>query len=415
MLPQRDEIAGWKVGPVSMTQSRKDVNSLMETNSQRPRTLIFSQRNLSKILPFRCAHFEFEDVISTVDSVEMLAPRIDPSTRRQTLTKQLAYHTPLALNPGIERTSLGSDYELFFAICGNPTDLLRVNAIGDWRGRCKKAICLIDEVWAKEIQNYRNFLRMLARFDAVVLYYSQSVRPINQLVGERCIFLPPGVDAIRFSPCPNPPERPVDIYSIGRRSATTHRAFLKMAAEEGMFYLYDSTSADQVLDPIEHRMLFANIAKRSRYFIVNPGLIDRPDIRGTQIEIGNRYFEAAASGSILLGERPDNGEFEKYFDWPDALIELPYNSPHAREVVTELDKQPERQFKMRQVNIQQSLLRHDWAYRWEAILKVIDTPPLPQLEARKGQLRRLAECVSQDGTAPQTASPEVGMASAQLP
>lgn len=358
------------------------------------RTLIFSQRNLTKILPFRCAHFEFEDVISEIDSVELLAPQVDPFTRRHVITKQLAYHTPLALNPGIKRSPLRSDYELFMAICGNPSDLLRINAIGNWRKSCKKAVCLIDEVWAKEIGDYRNYLRMLKNFDVVVLYYSQSIKPINELIGEeKCIFLPPGVDTVRFCPYPNPPKRAVDVYSIGRRSAITHRALMKMAAENDFFYLYDSTTADQVLDAREHRMLVANVSKRSRYFIVNPGLIDRPDIRGTQIEIGNRYFEAAASGNILLGERPRNGEFEKFFDWPDALIDLPYDSPDIDRVLKELDKDPERQEAMRHTNMRQTLLRHDWVYRWEAILKVVGISPLPQMDARKQHLRNLAECV----------------------
>ena len=96
----------------------------------KPRTLIFSQRNLTRILPFRCAHFEFEDVISQIDDAFVLAPRIDPSTRRQTYTKMLAYHSPLKLNPGVEPVTLSGDFDLFFAICGNPTDLLRIHALG---------------------------------------------------------------------------------------------------------------------------------------------------------------------------------------------------------------------------------------------------------------------------------------------
>ena len=359
--------------------------------SARPRTLIFSQRNISKILPFRCAHFEFEDVISQIDSVEMLAPRIDPFTRRHKLAKQIAYHSPFSPNPGLEQKPIRAGYDLFMAICGNPSDLLRVNAIGDWKSNCKKAVCLIDEVWVKEVSGYRNFLRMLDKFDLVVLYYSQSVKPVNELLGkEKCIFLPPGVDTIRFCPYPNPAKRTVDVYSIGRRSATTHRAFMKLAAEGGLFYLYDTTSADRVLEPIEHRILFANIAKRSRYFIVNPGLIDRPEIRGSQIEIGNRYFEAAASGSILLGECPQNGEFERFFDWPDALIHLPYDSPNVGAILKELDSQPQRQNAMRLMNMRQALLRHDWVHRWEAILKATGIAPLPQLEARKERLQNLA-------------------------
>jgi glycosyltransferase involved in cell wall biosynthesis len=370
---------------------------LIEAKPGQPRTLIFSQRNLTQIQPYRCAHFEFEDVIAEVDHAVILSPRIDSSTWRYPLARQLAYHTPIRLNPGVERLSLQSDFDLFFAICGGPPDLLRIQAISNWRARCKKAICLIDEVWVREVRNYRNYLRMLRDFDLVVLYYSQSVGPVDEMMGEKkCTFLPPGVDTIRFCPYPNPPKRVIDIYSIGRRSAVTHKAFLGMAAKDGMFYLHDSTSADQVLNPIEHRSLFANVAKRSRYFIVNPGLIDRPEVRGNQLEIGNRYFEAAASGNILLGERTRNGEFEKFFDWPDALIDLSYDAPDAERIVKECDQQPERQAAIRKVNIQQSLLRHDWVYRWEQMLKMVDVAPLPQLNSRKERLRRLAEHVGED-------------------
>jgi hypothetical protein len=188
-----------------------------------------------------------------------------------------------------------------------------------------------------------------------------------------------------------------------------------MAASDGIYYLYDSTSADRVLNPIEHRELFANIAKRSRYFIVNPGLIDRPDIRGSQIEIGNRYFEAAASGSILLGERPANGEFDHLFDWPDSLIDLPYNSPDAEMIVKQLDRQPERQDRMRQMNVKQSLLRHDWAHRWEAILETVGIAPLSQLEARKKQLRERASSIAPDSIQEPPASSRVKISSSSSP
>src|SRR5205823_3467150 len=118
-------------------------------------------------------------------------------------------------------------------------------------------------------------------------------------------------------------------------------SLLKMASEDGLFYLYDSIAGDQAIDSAQHRMLFANVAKRSRYFIVNPGLIDRPDKRGDQIEIGNRYFEGTAAGAILVGERPDNEQFEKLFNWSDAVIPLPYNSPDINSLIEDLDKQPE--------------------------------------------------------------------------
>jgi hypothetical protein len=363
----------------------------MQKYNDPPRVLIFSQRNASKRLPFRCAHFEFEDVISQIDSVELLAPHYEVSTKRHLLAKQLAYSSPLSLNPGIKSIDIKAEYDLFVTICGDPTDLLTICSMGNWRDKCEKAVCIIDELWIKQMGPYRNYLRMLKKFDHVFLYYSNSVKPLSDRIGQKCVYLPPGVDTIRLCPYPTSSKRVVDVYSIGRRSAITHQQLLNMALEGRIFYIYDSTSADQVLDPTEHRNLFANIVKRSRYFIVNPGLIDRPDVRGDQIEIGNRYFEGAASGTIMVGERPNNSEFAKLFDWPNSLIDLPYDSPAISEALRFLDSEHGKEEELRSMNVQQSLLRHDWAYRWDIILKTVGLEALPLAAERKTRLRSLAD------------------------
>ena len=384
----------------------------MVIQPQESRVLIFSQRNNVGILPFRCAHFEFEDIISQVDAVDIVAPQFDPSSRRHSIAKQVAYHIPFVLNPGIKQTRIEKTYELFFMICGNPTDLLRLSALGNWRARCKTAVCVIDELWVTQMDAYSNFLRILKQFDVVMLYYSQSVGQLNKRIGGRCAYLPPAVDAIRFSPYPSAPDRVVDVYSVGRRSETTHRALLDMAERKRLLYLYDSTSADRVLHSSDHRALYAGLLRRSRYFIVNPGLIDRPDIRGSQIEIGYRYFDAAAAGAIMLGERPNNSEFERLFDWPDSMIDLPYGSSDIEDVVSSLDRNPEMQMQMRQSSARQALLRHDWVYRWESVLEAAGIAPLQTIKARKDRLWSLAEdALSERGQ--QASMPlRVGMASA---
>jgi len=370
----------------------------MRTLQKPSRVLIFSQRNLTSIQPFLCPHVEFEDVITQIDDVDMLAPHFNPNTRRQRIAKHFAYHSSLRLNPGIEPTSIGAKYDLFLAICGNPTDLLRVHAAGDWRSKCRLAVCLIDEMWARQISHYKNYIRMLAEFDLVVLYYSGSIDPLNQLVGNKGLFMPPGVDTLRFCPWPGPPQRSIDVYGAGRRSALTHQALLRMAKDEGIFYVHDSTSADRVLDPIEHRVLFANFLKRSRYFIVNPGLIDLPAVRGNQIEIGNRYFEGAAAGAIMIGVRPDNGAFEKLFNWPEPMIDLPWDSSAIADVIRECDRYPERQEAIRRRNVQQALLQHDWLYRWETVLNTLGMDLLPKAQARRQSLQSLAEMVGEDAS-----------------
>jgi hypothetical protein len=43
--------------------------------------------------------------------------------------------------------------------------------------------------------------------------------------------------------------------------------------------------------------------------------------------------------------------------------------------------------------VKQCLLRHDWVYRWEAILETVGLEPMPQLSQRKMLLRDLSELV----------------------
>jgi spore maturation protein CgeB len=305
----------------------------------------------------------------------------------------MAYHVPVLLNPGIQKIRDQGHYDLFFAVCGYPTDLLMVDAALNWRDHSTISACLIDELWVREIPLYRHIFPILRKFDVIFLYYSQTVKPLSERLGTRCVFLPPGVDALLFSPYPKPPKRSIDIYSIGRRSEVTHRTLLRMAADNGLFYVHDSIAGDKAIDAGQHRTLLANAAKRSRYFIVNPGLVDHPEKTSKQIEIGNRYFEGAASGTIMIGEEPRTEAFETLFNWPDAVLHLDYDSSEIDRIVNDLDQQPDRQEAIRRTNVAQSLLRHDWAHRWEAILNTLGVAPLPQLVERTERLRNLARKV----------------------
>src|SRR5262245_24487964 len=235
----------------------------MNTQLAKPRVLIFSLRNIFGKALFRCPHYEFEDIICEIDSAVLLAPEVNPSSARSRFSTRLAYHTPVALNPGIPRISAKAHYNIFFSICGYPQDLLMVNALKNVRDTCATSVCLVDELWVKQMFKHRNFLRILATFDIVLLYYSQTVNPFSEQIGRMCVFLPPGVDTIMFCPYPKPHKRVIDVCSIGRKSEITHHKLLNMVRENGLFYLYDSIGGSHATNSKQHRELFANVAKRS--------------------------------------------------------------------------------------------------------------------------------------------------------
>jgi hypothetical protein len=362
----------------------------------KPRILLFSERNLYEREVWRCPFWEFEQIVQEIDSVDVLAPNRTRSyeDRLRASLKLGNYLKAPLINPGIAPIHLDKDYDVFFTIIEKPGEALNIKAIKGLKQHCRKLVCWVTEFYVWNMKTHRSSLEMLKEFDEVI-FMASLYEPFKTVLPGRVQYMAAGVDAIRFCPYPNPPERCIDVLSIGRRSEKTHEALLQLARDKGLFYMYDTIDDLHAYNLNEHRALVQNMARRSRYFIVNPGKVDRPDETGGQSEFGYRYFEAAAPGTIMIGERPKNKEFDKIFTWEDAVINLPFGSENIGEVMKELDRQAERQAKIRRENVLQSLLNHDWAHRWESVLKIAGLEPLPVLLERKQRLASLAATVQE--------------------
>jgi len=355
------------------------------------RVCVYSQRQLKKRFS-TCGDYEFEDLLCEFDNADLLIAQPSYCRKiRQKISSRLIHHASVSfVNPGARKFRIKRDYELFFAKFLVPRDLLALNAVKDWRKRCRVAVCWLAELWAGDLVEYKGYAKILSQFDYVILNCSASVQPIQDMIKRPCLYVSPGVDAIKFCPYPNPPLRSVDVYSIGRKSQVTHKALLKMAQEKKIFYIYDTSLTMETALPTEHRSLIANIAKRSRYFIVNPAKINRPSDTGGQNEIGFRYFEGAAAGTVMIGEHPKTEAFQKDLGWPDSVIHVPFDASNMAEILAEFDSQPARMEQARKNNAAQSLLRHDWAYRWKVILDLAGLNPLDALAEREERLKNLA-------------------------
>ena len=127
-----------------------------------------------------------------------------------------------------------------------------------------------------------------------------------------------------------------------------------------------------VVDHVEYRNQLASLAQRAKFFIAYRGLVNKPKV--TQHEVGVRYYEGAASGTLLLGEAPQNEVFPQLFDWPDPVIHLPYGSSDGPRVMAETLADAERVAEMRKNNVAHSLARHDTAHRWKDVLELLNMP-----------------------------------------
>jgi len=157
--------------------------------------------------------------------------------------------------------------------------------------------------------------------------------------------------------------------------------------------MYDTIVRMETNNYREHRELFSNILKRSKYFIVNMAKAYLQTETNGQIEVGLRYYEGAAAGAIMIGEPVPSEYYKKDFDWDDAVIPIPNGPGEISKLIKCLDKDPDRLDKIRKTSIVQSLLRHDWVYRWKDILELMDMKSKPQLVAREKKLKELARLV----------------------
>lgn len=379
---------------------------------ERGDTLLLSLRRVEDLAAY-CLQYEFEDIIvattgadsAQVTRLELLdfERKIYKTLRRLTPSSQAA----LRATPKFAGFKPTKTYDLFLPIFNEPFQLYALAAIPEWRKHCRYAACLITEAWEAALPPY--LFEMLSEFDHIYCS-SNPFESIARLTGRPCTYLPLGIDALGFCPYPNPPRRSIDVLGIGRRSAVTHAALLEEARKKGLFYYFDtirmtSGVADNarqvtfsVISSAEHRFKLASMLKRSKYFLASRARAN--EAQAQLDEMSGRFLEGSASGAIMIGEPPKSGKYLELFDWPDAVVSTPFDDPNIGEVIAELEADPERCTRIRRDNMQNALLRHDFAYRLHKILDDAGIAAPPGLVAREARLRELADIVKHADIAP---------------
>lgn len=423
-----------------------------EAARSRVRILVVSQRQVpQKDWVANAVPFEFEDWIAALDQAQVIAPRprrsrlrdlraiwmalgsasnrVSPTadtpfdglldspqverSHRQSLKnrfknyfknyfknllKTLLWATPLShwIAPQFEPIAaddLAEEYDLLYCIFSEPWEVFSLRSLPDWRKRCKFAVCHFVELWPKELDDLALLKQEYAQFDKLYSNTFFTTSEITEITGVSCQYLPLTVDAIKFCPYPNPPERSIDVTYIGRRSTITHDALLNVAQTRNLFYLYDTAKQFRTANHAEHRTLLAMQLKRSRYFFANCSKLDDACSQGRMPEFGWRFFEGLASGAIVLGKTPDTEIFRQYFDWPNAVVSLSFDLPNIAEILTDLDQRDEQLAQARYDSILNALQRYDWLYIWSQILRDFDLATTEKMQQRQCEIDALVERV----------------------
>lgn len=363
--------------------------------------VVLASRRLVEQRVWQAAQLELEDVVAEVDDVVWCLPGPLDAPSPVRLARGLLNRAgrPLGrprrslVRAPVPATPLGSA-ELFFAVFADANDVGILPYVAPHAAAARKRVAWIVELWSSQLPRVSDYLRQLSRFDLVVVSNQSVVDAVADITGVPCTYLPMAVDAERYAPLgPEGPERTIDVASWGRRHPGTHAPLLQALAERRIHYAFDTVcGAWEVTDHVEHRLAQAALLQRTRYSVVykindEPGRLAKT---GGEESLTNRYFEALAAGTIMLGSAPDTAEWSDAFPWPDAVVPIPAPAPGILEVIGELDRDAERLDKARRTAVSTFLHRHDWAHRWRDVLAVAGVEEHPRLTERLARLEARA-------------------------
>ena len=376
------------------------------------RVLIVSNRDIAPVVS-RSGLYEFEDLVGAMDAIDLIAPQEtpDPADARspvghvgrtlqrlgakafRRLSVTLEESAPLSVRR--PPSGVAHDYEILFVSNQSASELYNVGPCAMWRSRARISMCYIDEIYPSDVAGLGNLLNVLKNFDHIFVSVRDAVAPLASATGRPCHFLAPSVDTLEFCPYPAARDRVIDFYAMGKRPPETHKALLRMAEQGDWYYVYDTLTNCPVTSNAEHRRRLAEMLKRTRYFLATAVRHYNPERTKGNQELGLRYFEGAAAGTVLIGDAPFNESFTENFGWQDSVIPLEFNSGDIADVIAELEADPERVERIRRANVVNSLRRHDHVYRWAEILSIAGLVETPNMQVRRRRLDELALSVEQ--------------------
>ncbi|CAD0337223.1 glycosyltransferase [Xanthomonas hortorum] len=285
------------------------------------------------------------------------------------------------------------DYDLFFYVCQFPRELSALGRMDGWRKRCRTRVVYLLETWPELLESQKTELKLLDQFDHVFVLNASCVDALRGYTSTPVSFLASACDTLLATPLPRAPQRCIDVVSIGRRVPQVHAQLLAHAqANPGFFYLHDVLRGGAVQDWAAHRLQSSAMIKRAKFFMAHDFTVDTAGFfKGVKKQaLATRYFEGAAGGAIVLGSAQGCPEFRQFFDWDDAVIDLPSDVRDIGQFLHDLEQQSDRLERARLHNIVQSLRRHDWAHRWAQILQTLQLPRPALMAERFSMLDNLA-------------------------
>jgi hypothetical protein len=241
----------------------------------------------------------------------------------------------------------------------------------NWDRHVGVKILYIFDTFEGQLPAIRRVLQS-AKWDLAITSFHGALPFLEEQTQHKWYAVPQGVKLDRFKPVATT-EKLISFSAYGRRLQNVHNSIKEYCLQTEKYYEYTTTTGLQSACPRDNYRQYAWHLVHSFFTFSWPVELTNPKRVLTYSPITCRWFEAAASGTVILGQAPKDPEFEKIFG-SDLVIPLDYTSSQDKLKLIWEELWENRHYHSQSAWKTRELLVENWSWEsrvWE-ILKIIN-------------------------------------------
>lgn len=261
---------------------------------------------------------DFQDEIARLTSATLV--EVPPTKRLASIERKFAHGTRYArFRPLLRHSGFNLATDVLWTIMMGPENWL-LDIYSGWDRKVGFKILYLFDTMESQLPSIRRVLRS-TKWDLTITSFEGAVSMLEAGTQRKWFAIPQGVKLSRFAPSFEN-RRFIDFCAYGRRLQRIHEALREFCSESGHHYEYTTaTGVSPGTHPSEHYQQYSWHLRHSIFNICWPVEVTHPQRVLTFSPITCRWFEAAASGNVVIGKAPADPGFTDLFG-PDFVVDL---------------------------------------------------------------------------------------------
>lgn len=264
----------------------------------------------------------FEDEIVSITGAEVIEI---PDYGAQSITKRAGHGMRWNLTRRfLPKKRLSIDADVIWYILMGPENH-ELDLFRDWSLNVKYRIVYIYDTLEHQLPRIKKLFSG-EEFNIRITSFHDAVQHLETITGRRWHAIEQAVPSF-FRPPESPNQKLIAFSSYGRRIESFHKVVMDFCKANGLYYDYSTTDGNNITVSAEELYLqYAWHMRHSMFTVSWPVELTNPARAGRLNPITCRWFEAAASGTVILGRQPGNLLFDKLLA-PEIVVEIDPSDP----------------------------------------------------------------------------------------